>query len=45
MTNPSDPTITCPHCKTEVRLTESLAAPIVEATRAQYEAKLMLSGP
>ncbi len=40
MTNPSDPTITCPHCKTEVRLTESLAAPIVEATRAQYEAKL-----
>ena len=40
MTNPSDPRITCPHCKTEVRLTESLAAPIVEATRAQYEAKL-----
>ncbi len=40
MTNPSDPTITCPHCKTEVRLTESLAAPLVEATRAQYEAKL-----
>ncbi|MEI6239634.1 MAG: DUF2130 domain-containing protein [Planctomycetia bacterium] len=40
MTNPSDPTITCPHCKTEVRLTESLAAPLVEATRAKYEAKL-----
>jgi hypothetical protein len=40
MTNSSDPTITCPHCKTEVRLTESLAAPLVEATRAQYEAKL-----
>ena len=40
MTNPSDPTITCPHCKTEVRLTESLAAPLVEATRVQYEAKL-----
>lgn len=40
MTNPSDPTITCPHCKTEVRLTESLAAPLVEATRAQYETKL-----
>jgi hypothetical protein len=40
MPNPSDPTITCPHCKTEVRLTESLAAPLVEATRAQFEAKL-----
>ena len=39
MTTP-DPTITCPHCKGEVRLTESLAAPLVEATRAQYEAQL-----
>ena len=36
----ADPTITCPQCKAEVRLTESLAAPLVEATRAQYEAKL-----
>lgn len=36
----ADPTITCPHCKGEVRLTESLAAPLVEATRAQYEARL-----
>lgn len=42
MPNPSDPTITCPHCKTEVRLTESLAAPLVEATRAQFEAKLQV---
>ena len=40
MPSPSDPTITCPHCKAEVRLTESLAAPLVEATRAQFEAKL-----
>lgn len=40
MPNPADPTITCPHCKSEVRLTESLAAPLVEATRAQFEAKL-----
>ncbi|NBT12386.1 MAG: DUF2130 domain-containing protein [Planctomycetia bacterium] len=40
MTSPADPTITCPHCKGDVRLTESLAAPLVEATRAQYEAKL-----
>ena len=36
----ADPTITCPQCKADVRLTESLAAPLVEATRAQYEAKL-----
>jgi hypothetical protein len=40
MPSPTDPTITCPHCKAEVRLTESLAAPRVEATRAQFEAKL-----
>lgn len=40
MPNSADPTITCPHCKSEVRLTESLAAPLVEATRAQFEAKL-----
>jgi len=40
MTHAADPTITCPHCKSEVRLTESLAAPLVEATRAQYELKL-----
>jgi len=32
--------ITCPHCRQEVHLTESLAAPIVEATRARYEAQL-----
>jgi hypothetical protein len=40
MQSHADPTITCPHCKGAVHLTESLAAPIVEATRAQYEAKL-----
>ena len=40
MTSPADPKITCPHCKAEVRLTESLAAPLVEATRAQFAAKL-----
>jgi hypothetical protein len=31
--------ITCPHCKVEI-LTESLAAPVVRATRAQYERKI-----
>ncbi len=40
MTAQTDPTITCPHCRSDIRLTESLAAPLVEATRVQYEAKL-----
>lgn len=35
-----EPTITCPKCKTEIRLTESLAAPLIEATRKQFEARL-----
>jgi hypothetical protein len=35
-----EPTITCPKCKEEIRLTESLAAPLIEATRQQFEAKL-----
>lgn len=33
----SDPIITCPNCKTEIKLTESLAAPLIESTRLQYE--------
>jgi hypothetical protein len=36
----TDPTITCPNCKTEIRLTESLAAPLVEATRQKFAAQL-----
>ena len=28
----NEPTITCPHCKAEVRFTESLAAPLIRAT-------------
>jgi hypothetical protein len=35
-----EPTITCPKCKAEIRLTESLAAPLIEATRQQFETKL-----
>ena len=35
-----DPTITCPSCKTEIKLTESLAAPSVEATRRHYEQQI-----
>ena len=33
----SEPTITCPNCKQEIKLTESLAAPLVEATRNRFE--------
>ncbi len=40
MSNMIDPTITCPHCRTEIKLTESLAAPLLEATREQYEKRL-----
>lgn len=36
----SEPTIICPNCKTEIKLTESLAAPLIEATRRQYEQKI-----
>src|SRR4051795_13585055 len=35
-----DPAITCPHCRNEIKLTESLAAPLIAATREQYEARL-----
>lgn len=36
----AEPTIVCPHCKTEIKLTESLAAPLVEATRKEYEQRI-----
>ena len=36
----TEPTITCPSCKTEIKLTESLAAPLVAATRKQFEQQL-----
>ena len=36
----SDPTLVCPQCRSSIKLTESLAAPIVEATRRQFEAQL-----
>lgn len=37
----TEPTITCPNCKTEIRLTESLAAPLIAATRQQFEQQLL----
>ena len=36
----TEPTITCPACKAEIKLTESLAAPLIESTRKQFEQKL-----
>ncbi len=36
----NEPTITCPSCRSEIKLTESLAAPLIEATRQQYEQKI-----
>ena len=36
----TEPTIICPSCKTEIKLTESLAAPLIEATRKQFEQQL-----
>jgi hypothetical protein len=36
----AEPTITCPNCKTEIKLTESLAAPLLATTRAHYEQQL-----
>lgn len=36
----TEPTITCPNCKTEIKLTESLAAPLIESTRREFEKRL-----
>ena len=35
-----DATITCPNCQTEIKLTESLAAPLIAATKREYEKKI-----
>ena len=36
----AEPTITCPNCKTEIKLNESLAGPLLEATRRDFEKRL-----
>lgn len=41
---PDEPTITCPNCQASIKLTESLAAPLIQATRYQYETKLKEQG-
>lgn len=35
-----DPTISCPNCKTQIKLTESLAAPLLQSIRTEYEKRL-----
>lgn len=37
----TEPMIVCPNCKTEIKLTESLAAPLISATRKQFEQQLV----
>jgi hypothetical protein len=36
----AEPTVVCPQCKIEIRLTESLAAPLLESVRRDYERRL-----
>jgi hypothetical protein len=37
----AEPTIICPKCKGEIKLTESLAAPLIESVRRDYEQRLV----
>ncbi|WP_332660844.1 DUF2130 domain-containing protein [Brevundimonas sp.] len=36
----TEPTITCPSCSAEIKLTESLAAPLIAETRKQFASQL-----
>ncbi|HSF56440.1 MAG TPA: DUF2130 domain-containing protein [Candidatus Binatia bacterium] len=36
----AEPTVVCPQCKSEIKLTESLAAPLLESIRRDYEQRL-----
>ena len=36
----AEPTVICPKCKAEIKLTESLAAPLIESIRREYEERL-----
>ncbi|MFX9008164.1 hypothetical protein ABTN33_19900, partial [Acinetobacter baumannii] len=35
-----EPTLLCPNCSHEIRLTESLAAPLIEETRQRFQDQL-----
>lgn len=37
----AEPTIVCPKCQNEIKLNESLAAPLLESTKREYEARLI----
>ena len=36
----AEPTVVCPQCKIEIKLTESLAAPLLESVKRDYERRL-----
>jgi len=36
----AEPTVICPQCRTEIKLTESLAAPLLDSIRRDYEQRL-----
>jgi hypothetical protein len=36
----AEPTVICPQCKSEIKLTESLAAPLLESVRRDYSQRL-----
>ena len=36
----TEPIIICPSCSAEIKLTESLAAPLIQAMRQEYEQKI-----
>jgi len=36
----AEPTVVCPQCKSEIKLTESLAAPLLESIKRDYEHRL-----
>ena len=37
---PAEPTILCPNCQAEIKLTESLAAPLIAATKREFDTRL-----
>ena len=37
----TEPTVVCPQCKSEIKLTESLAAPLLDSIRRDYEQRLV----
>jgi len=36
----ADPSFNCPECGENIKLTESLAGPLIESTRREFEAKI-----